>query len=358
MKKIFLLVLWALFPSLALANCEQFVVPYATASTISVCLRTYDSAAVNDNEKLTFKNNATFAAGDIKINIDHAGEANIGTLPTDRGTCYDFPISIGESTGKEGYITIIDQTSPAIWVPTCVEYRTAGDPSAFYPAPDVNVAEWDGTAIAGVDTAGYPKVTIKDGTGTGEVDTSSGSVLVNLDNATGTLGAAQLETDTITAAKIAAAAITSSEFTATPTIGGINSSALADLFDTNSGTTYLASVAGSVVKEIVDNASGGSNVTITTGTAQSVSAGPPAKMVLAASANYATNALNDNSAVMILSSSGNTAAVGQVLCIKSNVNGTDEVTFNRAYKSLPSGTITYAIIPAPNCNTLTWPQSH
>ena len=358
MKYIYFLISFLLCISTAYANCEQFVVPYATASTISVCLKTYDSGAANDNEQVTFITNATFAAGDIKVNIDHAGEGNIGTLPTDRGNCYDFPISIGESTGKEGYITIVDQTSPATWLATCVEYRTAGDSSAFYPAPDVNVAEWNGTTIPGVDTAGYPKVTIKDGTGTGEVDTSSGSVLVNLDNATGSLGAAQLETDTITAAKIAAAAITGSEFTATPTIGGINSTALADLFDTNSGTTYLASVSGSVVKEIVDNASGGSNVTITTGTAQSVAAGPPAKMVLAASVNYATNALNDNAAVMILSSSGNTAAVGQVLCIKSNVNGTDEVTFNRAYKSLPSGTITYAIIPAQNCNTLTWPQSH
>lgn len=41
-------------------------------------------------------------------------------------------------------------------------------------------------------------------------------------------------------------------------IGGLTAGALADMFDTNSGTTFASAVAGSVVKEIVDNAGGGS----------------------------------------------------------------------------------------------------
>lgn len=45
---------------------------------------------------------------------------------------------------------------------------------------DSNVTKWSGTAVAAVDTAGYPKVTIKDGTGTGELDTASGRVLSNV----------------------------------------------------------------------------------------------------------------------------------------------------------------------------------
>lgn len=40
----------------------------------------------------------------------------------------------------------------------------------------VNVAYWNGTAVATPDTAGYPKVTIKSGTGTGEISLSSGLV--------------------------------------------------------------------------------------------------------------------------------------------------------------------------------------
>lgn len=39
---------------------------------------------------------------------------------------------------------------------------------------DMNVVRWSGTAVATPDTAGYPKVTIKSGTGTGEVSLSSG----------------------------------------------------------------------------------------------------------------------------------------------------------------------------------------
>ena len=42
------------------------------------------------------------------------------------------------------------------------------------------------------------------------------------------------------------------------TIGGLTASALADMFDTDSGTTFASAVAGSVVKEIVDNVGGGS----------------------------------------------------------------------------------------------------
>ena len=43
---------------------------------------------------------------------------------------------------------------------------------------DVSVTQWTGTAVGTPATAGYPAVTIKDGTGTGELDTSSGGVIL------------------------------------------------------------------------------------------------------------------------------------------------------------------------------------
>jgi hypothetical protein len=50
----------------------------------------------------------------------------------------------------------------------------------MYPLEDgdipVNLKYWNGSAVASPDTAGYPKVTIKSGTGTGEVSLSSGTV--------------------------------------------------------------------------------------------------------------------------------------------------------------------------------------
>ncbi len=45
-------------------------------------------------------------------------------------------------------------------------------------SPPANVDAWNGAAVATPDTAGYPKVTVKDGTGTGEIDTSGGKVLL------------------------------------------------------------------------------------------------------------------------------------------------------------------------------------
>lgn len=44
--------------------------------------------------------------------------------------------------------------------------------------PEVDITHYSGTAVGAPDTAGYPKVTIKDGTGTGEIDTASGAVMV------------------------------------------------------------------------------------------------------------------------------------------------------------------------------------
>lgn len=120
---------------------------------------------------------------------------------------------------------------------------------------DTSVVQWTGTNVATPDTAGYVKATIKSGTGTGElnltsgvvdtnvtkfggtngtfasgrpevntshiagsaVSTSSAQIGVNVVNAAGTawnsgaIGASTLATDTITAAKIAADAIGASE---------------------------------------------------------------------------------------------------------------------------------------------------
>jgi hypothetical protein len=66
-----------------------------------------------------------------------------------------------------------------------------------------DAAAWLGVTIAAADTAGYPKVTIKDGTGTGELDTSSGGVLVS-SFAAGAITAAAIATGAIDADALAA----------------------------------------------------------------------------------------------------------------------------------------------------------
>jgi hypothetical protein len=71
------------------------------------------------------------------------------------------------------------------------------------------VVGWVATAIPGVDTAGYPKVTIKDGTGTGEIDTNAGAVVsvTTTGTATAVTTVNGLAAGVITAASIATGAI-------------------------------------------------------------------------------------------------------------------------------------------------------
>ena len=46
--------------------------------------------------------------------------------------------------------------------------------------PEVDPTHWNGTALPTPHTAGYPIVTVKDGTGTGEINTTAGAVAVTL----------------------------------------------------------------------------------------------------------------------------------------------------------------------------------
>jgi hypothetical protein len=85
-----------------------------------------------------------------------------------------------------------------------------------------NVLMWNGAAIASPHTAGYPAVTIKDGTGTGEIDTTSGGVLVAA-IAANAITATSINADAITAAKIADGAIDSGTFAT----GAITAAAIA-----------------------------------------------------------------------------------------------------------------------------------
>lgn len=84
---------------------------------------------------------------------------------------------------------------------------------------DVNVEEWNATAVPAEHTAGYPVVTVKDGTGTGEINTNAGAVaLVDLTTTTTTATNVTtvngLAANVITATSIAADAIGASELAA------------------------------------------------------------------------------------------------------------------------------------------------
>lgn len=107
-----------------------------------------------------------------------------------------------------------------------------------------DVTRWSGTNVASPDTAGYPKVTIKDGTGTGELDTNAGKVLL-ADNA---ITASVIATDAIDADAMKTDAW--DELVALITV------AVAEVADIWDFQTASATTAGSIGKLIVDNLNG------------------------------------------------------------------------------------------------------
>jgi len=78
---------------------------------------------------------------------------------------------------------------------------------------DSSVVQWTGTNVASPDTAGYPKVTMKTGTGAGEVSLNSGTVTLTDASLTaakfgaGAIDSNAIATDAIGSAEISAAAV-------------------------------------------------------------------------------------------------------------------------------------------------------
>lgn len=143
----------------------------------------------------------TVATGDFQVSKDGGAFANIGTNPSYTNGLWEITLSGTELTCKHIQIRLVDSATKAVdddyW---CVE--TYGNASAMYPAnyagggagniltsgtgtdqlnvsggrADANALYWNGSAVPTPDTAGYPKVTLKGGTGAGEISLSSGLV--------------------------------------------------------------------------------------------------------------------------------------------------------------------------------------
>lgn len=84
-------------------------------------------------------------------------------------------------------------------------------------------------------------------------------------------------------------------------------------------------------------------------TAQSVTANT---IRLAAVENFSGKNLVDNTSVHIVSA---TTGAGQTRCIVGWASGTDTATVYPGWSPTLTGTVTYNLIPTPNCNVLKWP---
>lgn len=148
---------------------------YNTAATVYFPLVTRDAADLTTG--------ATFASGDVKIIKDGGAAANTSNLPAHEGNgIYSLALTSTEMQAACIQVVVVDQTATKVWEDTAILINTYGNASAQHAfdlsvaTQSVSVTQWNGSNVATPDTAGYPKVTIKSGTGTGEVSLSSGLV--------------------------------------------------------------------------------------------------------------------------------------------------------------------------------------
>lgn len=128
-----------------------------------------------------------------------AGGANTITVPTGLNIKAGQVLEIHGGTGAGQALVVNSYVSGTGVVTMENNWGTQPDGTSLYtiwpgpvaPAttvPTVDVTKWNGTAVATPDTAGHPKVTVKSGTGTGEVNLSGGNLAGSVASVTGAVG--------------------------------------------------------------------------------------------------------------------------------------------------------------------------
>lgn len=256
---------------------NEFIVRSSTAQSGAASSITLDaSASATDdiyNNTLVQIISGT-GAGQSRIITDYVGATKVATVAAN-------------------WITNPDNTSVfIIW------------PGGYAPI-EANVTQWNGTNVATPDTAGYPVVTIKDGTGQGELNLTSGRTDANLTHIAGSAvstTAAQLGVNVVQ-------------------VSG-DGTAADNLESAYDGTGY----------KDPDN-----EFVAHSGTAQ---AGAASTITLAAGA-VATDDYYNNSIVFITGGTG----AGQSRFINDYVGATKVITVNGNWVTSPDNTSTYIIIP-------------
>lgn len=127
---------------------------------------------------------------DSEVSIDGASFSDCTNEATEIGSTgiYYLDLTSGEMNGDAICVQVKTGTAGAKTTVGVFYPEEAGDIrvdvtqfggtnlTATGGRPEVNVSHWKGTAAATVDTNGYPVVTIKDGTGAGEIALTAGAV--------------------------------------------------------------------------------------------------------------------------------------------------------------------------------------
>jgi hypothetical protein len=291
-------------------------IPFATYDGATGASETCSGLAVTDIE--IYKNGSV---------TQRSSDAGYTLLDTDG-------IDFDSLTGINGFsIDLSDNTDSGFyavgsWYWVVVSSITADSQTVNFIAAVFRI-------VAAENTAGYVVTTIKDGTGTGELDTSSGGVLVaSIANnaitaasiasdaitsakiADGAIDAGALASDTITAAKIASSAITSAKFAA----GAIDAAAIAD--------------------NAIDRATFAADTGLQTIRSNTAQAGAAGTITLDASAS-ATNDFYNGDTVFLTGGTG----AGQYRVISDYVGATKVANVIPNWITNPSSDSTFAILP-------------
>lgn len=159
-----------------------------------------DVTLINASGRPSLKANPTLATGDVQVSTDEGAFANIGTLPTvtpAAGTNVKISLSAGEMNGDRCAIQFIDQTTPKEWddVLIVINIPVRNSDDLAYPATsgrsivvdasglvDANAVKVGPTGSGTAQTARDvgASVLLSAGTGTGQLDFTSGVVKANL----------------------------------------------------------------------------------------------------------------------------------------------------------------------------------
>jgi hypothetical protein len=109
----------------------------------------------------------------------HEGNGYHTYAPSQAETNYDLIAFTFHGTGAipvTVQVFTTGYTKSAAQIPANVTQFGGANGTFASGRPEVNTTHWNGTAVAAPATAGYPAVTVKVGTGTGEINLSSGAV--------------------------------------------------------------------------------------------------------------------------------------------------------------------------------------
>lgn len=138
-------------------------------------------AFVDATDAYTPETALTIAASDIRLS--KCGSAFAAKSETTAASHQEFGwykiIFNTTDTDSAGELVIAASVTGALPIQKTYDVINASAYDSLIPGSSqlqVDVRKWLGTAVVAPDTGGYPKVTIKSGTGTGEINLTSGGV--------------------------------------------------------------------------------------------------------------------------------------------------------------------------------------